>query len=584
MLTFLRKFRSSKGVLFLCIVGLGFRVQAQTGSAVSPALTVDGRTGPVLVPMDSWVYSALDRLAAMGYISDQTSGVRPWTRRECIRQMNEAQHVLSNQLDTGEPGSPAANEGLRLLADLRREFSNDQMASTYLSLDSVYTRYVGIMGRPLTDGFNFGQTLINDYGRPYGEGSNLVSGFSARGSVDRFSFYIRGEYEHAAPYSSPVASLEHTDKELVPVVAGSSTGVNQFEPLEMYVGAQFGDWAVTVGKQDLWWGPGESGPFSFSTNAAPFYSFRVTNSSPIHLPGLLRRLGDFRVDLIGGELAGHQFPPRPLMNGQKLTWNMTKDLELGFTRWSLFGGAGTEAFTVGSVLRNLTANSTTGIHNDPGDRKSGFDLRWRLPVPGRWVTLYSDFYADDEPSPLTNFHRSAFDPGIYLARLPGLPRWDLRVEAPSTRAFGADEGGEFFYWNVVYHDANTNQGNLLGSWVGRDGRGLFVLLSHWTSSRSRLSFQYRQNRVGPAFLLGGGTQDDWSVIQSAQVGPGLNIQGMAQFERYQFPLQDGRRQDVTLSLQILYTPELGLHKDPKAGATKSFVVAPPTPEPSPAAQ
>jgi hypothetical protein len=189
-----------------------------------------------------------------------------------------------------------------------------------------------------------------------------------------------------------------------------------------------------------------------------------------------------------------------------------------------------------------------------------------LPVPGRWVTLYSDFYADDEPSPLTNFHRSAFSPGIYFSRLPWLPRWDLRVEAPSTRAFGADDGGEFFYWNLVYRDANTNQGNLLGSWVGRDGRGLFVALSHWTSSRSRLSFQYRQNRIGPAFLLGGGTQDDWSVTQSAQVTQELNVQGVVQFERYQIPILDGRQHDLLVSLQMIYTPDLAVRKGAKVQA------------------
>ena len=561
------KFFSRTSLVVLASTAFCCQLGAQAASVAPPAaLTFNGRTGPILVPMDSWVYAALDRLAALGYISDQASGLRPWTRRECGRQINEAQHMLSSNLEAGEPGSAAANEALRILADLRREFAGDQNLSTYAELDSLYSRYVAISGRPLTDGYNFGQTLINDYGRPNGEGNNAVSGFSASASVDRFSFYIRGEYEHAAPYSSPAFALRNTDSQIVPVVAGSKTNVDQFEPLEMYVGAQFGSWAVTVGKQDLWWGPGDAGPLSFSTNAQPFYSFRVTSTAPLRLPGPLRVLGPFRVDLIGGELSGHNFPPRPLLNGQKLTWNVAKDLELGFTRWSLFGGAGTEPFTLGTVFRNLTANGTTGFHGDPGDRKSGFDLRWRVPVPGRWVTVYSDFYADDEPSPLSSFHRSAFSPGIYLSRLPGLPRWDLRVEAPSTRAFGTDNGGQFFYWNVVYRDANTNQGNLLGSWVGRDGRGMLITLSHWTSARSRLAFQYRQNRIGPAFLVGGGTQDDWSVTQSAQVTPRLNVQGAVQFERYQIPILGGRQQDVSVSLQMVYTPELSVHKDAKVHA------------------
>ena len=35
-------------------------------------------------------------------------------------------------------------------------------------------------GRPINDSFHFGQTLINDNGRPYQEGFNALDGFSAR--------------------------------------------------------------------------------------------------------------------------------------------------------------------------------------------------------------------------------------------------------------------------------------------------------------------------------------------------------------------------------------------------------------------
>ena len=83
----------------------------------------------------------------------------------------------------------------------------------------------------------------------------------------------------------------------------------------------------------------------------------------------------------------------------------------------------------GTVLRNLTANSAVyGDAIDPGDRKSGFDFLWRLPLPGRPVTLYADLYADDEPNPLASPRRSAIGPGIYFPRIPGLPHWDSNTQ------------------------------------------------------------------------------------------------------------------------------------------------------------
>ena len=506
--------------------------------------------GPVFVPVDSWVYPALLRLAALGNISGQATGMRPWTRRECMRQLAEAEEALA--YGTARSGARSPEEALRLVRALRQEFEHDRGAADYVELESLYSRYTSIAGQPLVDGYNFGQTVINDYGRPIAEGSNAIAGFSADAVAGRFSFYIRDEFQHSPPFPSPALGLKAEANQLEPVLAAAPGGVDRFRPLEMYVGVQLGGWALTVGKQDLWWGPGQSGPFSFSDNAEPVYSIRLSSTSPIFLPGPLRHLGAFRLDLIGGKLSGHQLPPRPLLNGQKLTWNVFKGLELGFTRWSLFDGAGIHGFTVGSIIRNLFANGPTGALNDPGDRKSGFDFLWRIPRSG--VTLYSDSYADDEPSPLASPRRSGLSPGIYVASLPGLSRWDLRVEAPSTRLEWTDQGGTFLYWNNVYQDANTNKGYLLGNWVGRDGRGLFVQTSWWRSARWRFDFVYRQNRIGPAFLPGGGTETSGSAGGSFRVRPEWSIEASAQAERYFIPILGGVRHDVVTSVKLTYSP------------------------------
>ena len=529
-----------------CLLMPVWRVVAQSGE---PNSTV---RGPVLVALDSWIYPALTRLAALGYIPDQAAGLRPWTRRECARQLAEADATWV----AGRGVSRA--EAARLIAALRREFQRDARVSggPYVELDSLYVRTLGIAGKPLVDGYNFGQTIVNDFGRPFGEGTNVVAGFTAEGGAGRFSFYARSELQRAAPFASPAAALSAGDGQIVPVLAGAPGGVTRFRPLEAYAGIELGKWSLTMGRQDLWWGPGESGPLSFGDNAAPFLMFRFASASPMALPGFLRALGVFRVEVAGGELAGHRFPRRPLMNAEKLTWNPAADLEIGFTRWSLFDGSGVHGFTAGSVVRNLFANGATfGNSVDPGDRKSGFDFRWRPPLPGRWATFYADLYADDEPTPLASPRRSAFSPGVYFARLPGLPHWDLRVETPSTRGADKDRGGLFFYWNNVYRDANTNDGLLLGNWVGRDGRGLFVQAAYWRSARSRWELTWRQNRIGSAFLPGGGTQDDAGIRGDLRAAPNWELSVFAQYERYFIPLLGGRNRNAGFGIELVYAPE-----------------------------
>src|ERR1700674_1801953 len=46
--------------------------------------------GSPYVPLDSWIYPALDRLAAMGLINSAFAGMKPWTRNECVRLLQEA--------------------------------------------------------------------------------------------------------------------------------------------------------------------------------------------------------------------------------------------------------------------------------------------------------------------------------------------------------------------------------------------------------------------------------------------------------------------------------------------------------------
>src|SRR5262249_2675767 len=48
------------------------------------------------VPMDSWVYPSMDRLIALGAVQSSLVGLRPWTRAECARLLEEAASVVED--------------------------------------------------------------------------------------------------------------------------------------------------------------------------------------------------------------------------------------------------------------------------------------------------------------------------------------------------------------------------------------------------------------------------------------------------------------------------------------------------------
>src|SRR5712664_3268160 len=171
----------------------------ETWRSIGQIFRGDGGSSPAnqgspYIPLDSWVYPDLDRLIAMGMIDSGFSGMRPWTRHECMRQLSEADEKLADK--GGENG-----EAQKLVDALQLEFRTEieatigGVAGETFRLESLYTRTEHISGMPLTDGYTFAQTQINDLGRAYGEGWGTVNGFSAYSTSGRLVAYVRGEVQ-----------------------------------------------------------------------------------------------------------------------------------------------------------------------------------------------------------------------------------------------------------------------------------------------------------------------------------------------------------------------------------------------------
>lgn len=555
------KARAGRCYLIRPALAISFAVLGMTPMFASESEKGAARAGPIYVPLDSWVYPALKRLAAMGYVPDEESLAAPWTRAECLNLVQEAEDIASRHSTKIAEGA-VNGDAQELIAALAREFAGETDSRPQVRIESIYTRLLQISGSPLQNSYHFGQTIVDDYGRPFESGTNAIAGVSAFGTMGRFSGYFRGEYQESggrAAYGQGLEDLLGTLDGVPPQPAGRIASTSRFNPLEMYVGAHLGDFNVTFGKQSLWWGPDEGSAFAFSNNAEPFYSLRIAQQTPFVLPGPFRFLGHIRTQMLVGKLSGHLYPPRPFINAEKATFQLTENLELGFTRTAIFGGVG-HPLTTANILRSFFSVSSTGSTafgsaNDPGDRRSGFDFRWRVPGLRRFVTIYSDSLADDEPNPLDSPHRSAWAPGIYFTQLPGLRRMDLRFETYSTWLYRGDEGGLFFYWNNQYRDAYTNNGYLLGSWVGRDARAYQGSSTYWWSAQNKIVLSFRQTKTGSNFLPGGGTQSDISASGQWQLGPDVAVSPFVQFERYFIPVLGAPKKDVSFGLQITFAPK-----------------------------
>lgn len=525
--------------------------------------------GSTYVPLDSWVYDVFDRLAALGYVKTSFAGMRPWTRIECARLIQEASESIDEQA-TSEQREP-----IQALHALRQEFSREIRllnggSNEDAVIESVYTRVGGIDGSPLTDGFHFGQTSINDYGRPYGEGINTVTGLSARASTGPFAFFVRGEYQHAAaeePLSQETQQLILLNGDS-PVRPASPT-TDRFRILEAYVSLNLHNWQVSFGKQDAWWGPGTGGALILTNDAESISMFRMTRVSPFKLPGVFGYLGAIRSDTFLGRLQGHNFvrlawPEFPLVGtldhtldhqpyiwGHKLSLHPTENLEFGVSITTVFAGFG-RPLTL-ETFKHTFSMSGNAQPIDPGDRRTGFDFRYRMPGLRKWLLLYNDSMSEDEPNPIAYPRRSAMNPGIYIPQIPRLPKLDLRVEGVYTNLPGLIHTG-YFYSNLHYQSGYTNSGQILGSWIGRDASGVQGWTRYWISSQNSIQLGFRHETVDKKFLKGGNLQD-FSVCSKFQIGRATQLSSSLQFERWNFPgLSQNIQHNFAASLQLTYRP------------------------------
>ena len=529
------------------------------------------------VPLDSWIYPAFDRLQSLGLAPSGMNGMKPWTRRECARLLEESSSAVQD--------GAVSPEAERLYRQLVREFATEMAGPepSYLSLDEIYVRSTSIAGTPLTDGYHFGQTLVNDFGRPYQRGWNSLAGFSASSSLGAFGFVVRGEYEHApgaAGYSQPVLdAILHADSKPLGQLAAPIPAAHQFRLLDAYAMFNFKDFQFSFGKQSLWLGPTRD-PFLMSTNAAPMWMFRISQTAPAKLPSFFSVLGPYRTEFFFGKLAGQHYVDtqdgnievslgrslvkQPMINGVKISFKPTANFEFGVGRTGLFGGPRFPV-TLGTFRRSfISTTNAAGAGLDPGDRRSTADFTYRLPGVRDWLVLYADSFVEDEISPIGYPRRSAQNGGLHMPQVPGLRKLDLRVEGGYTdlpgmiqpiAICGCAQGG-FFYWNTRYIDGYTNAGNILGdATLGRQGIGYRGAATYWFAPDRTVALEYRSQEADADFLKGGNLRD--IGLRSQWTFPhGTSVTSLLQYEWWNFPLLSAgnRQSNFTAQVQFTYSP------------------------------
>jgi len=557
-------------LLPLALASLQPFADAQTSVMLpSPCATSSLRPTDIYIPMDNWVYPALDRLHALGYLDTAFLGLRPWTRRSI-------QRMLANTAIEGivERDEEAADS----FAILQREFGQEDETNQLLyACEGVYTRIQGISGLTLRDSFNLGQTLNNDYGRPYQTGFNTVDGVSASAQYGRFSLFARGEYQHApsaAGYDPTlVAALSildgtpTTSTSVQPTIpAGPIPSTNVFRLLEANVSYRALNHQISFGKSDHWLAPTKGGSFLYSNNAENIYAFQIDRTEPLSVPLLSRLTGPFRYEFFVGSLKGHSAPNAPWIHTEKINFKPTANVEIGFSRSTIWGGKGHVPITVHSFLKSFFSFQNVSVEqkhsrDDPGARFGTFDFSWRLPFLSHWMTLYTDSLVHDDVSPVSAPRHAGIHPGIYLSRLPGAQKFDLRLEAMSTDPpTGRSIDGNYLYAETVQVQGYTNKSFIMGDSIGREGKGGQGWLTYHRSPQEFVQLSFRHSKNAKDFIPLGTTQNSFDLRVVKRLRNHLELSAEVQHEWWKAPIYKTTQQDNTVvTFQLTMHPAGAAH-------------------------
>ncbi|MGB8261754.1 MAG: capsule assembly Wzi family protein [Terracidiphilus sp.] len=572
------------------------------------------------IPVDSWVYPAVFRLYSLGFVDNVFLGMRPWKRSTVAAILEEAASRIEDA-DTDANASSGNDEAQGIYEALKHELRNTigdpcLVHKPASAVDSIYTVARAISGTPLRDSFHLGSSIVNDYGRPYANGFNNYTGASAHASAGRFLIYARGELQatpSATGYSTALAqqlayldetagtgpfcgsgtcSIPYTNQSTIPL--GPIGNITNGRFLEAYISANLIGHEISFGKLDNWLGPGLGAGMAYSNNAENIYALRINRVEGFHIPLLSSLLGPFRWDFMVGELRGHTFIPNPAfvakpspsipnvitpgnpwVHVEKISFRPSENLEMGFSRTAIWGGKGHGPITLHTFLKSFFSLSSPlckgGVcpkfgRDDPGARFGTFDFSYRLPFVRNWLTLYSEGEVHDDISPIDAPRRAAWRPGIYLSHVPGLARLDLRAEGVYTDpAKRTSNGGVFMYWETIQRQGYTNQGQLFGDWIGREGKGGQAWLTYHFSGNEWFQVGVRNQKVAKDFIADltqthkieyGTTLNDINFQVVKRLGRDFELNGSFAFEHYKAPIYlPGQQTVTTTNIQLTWYPE-----------------------------
>jgi Capsule assembly protein Wzi len=299
-----------------------------------------------------------------------------------------------------------------------------------------------------------------------------------------------------------------------------------------YVAGKFGNWIVTAGQQDRWWGSGWEGSLIMSNNARPVPEIALDRavSMPFETKWL-SWMGPWRLTTFIGRMEGSRDDyAHPVFWGLRVSARPLDGLEISLERTAQLCGEG-RSCTWNDFWNMFTGKDNAGENVDPasepGNQLASWDIRWATPI-GDWkYALYNQHTGETIDHQIPRPYRSLDTYGLetWGDNGGGGSAWRAGVEWSNTRCGGTIDGEKI--WDCAYNngifspDGYRYYGRVMGHSMDGDGDMYSARYIRVDSAANTLTLLVRYSRINEggtvpdtqhSFALGA---EDWISLDAS---------------------------------------------------------------------
>lgn len=262
-----------------------------------------------------------------------------------------------------------------------------------------------------------------------------------------------------------------------------------------YLAAIAGNWAISVGAIDRWWGPGWNNSLILSHNARPVPAIALQrNRADAFETPWLSWLGTWQLQSFAGQLESSRHIADAKLISMRFSFKPSSHWEIGLTRSMQWGGKGRPQNwnSFSNLLLGKDNRGSDGIEadgsNEPGNQLGSMDIRYNTQLGATQTAAYLQFVGEDEANATPS--RGIAQLGIESSFMLADTQHRLIVEySNTTTKFYSDELPNTSYEHSIYQSGYRYYGRSLGARTDNDSEEYSVIGQHYFSEGQQLHWQ-----------------------------------------------------------------------------------------------